>query len=79
VVFRLSDLTGSTNVGNRLARGQRLLRGFELAENVLRCVAGLFRGVLPAQPGRMETLIHRGPIAWATSGQPQTVLKEANL
>jgi len=45
---RLGDLNGAADVGNGLALGDQLLSGFELADDLLSCVADSFHGGVPS-------------------------------
>ena len=47
VVSRLSDLDRPAEVSASLALGDQLLSGFELADDLLGCVAGSFHGEVP--------------------------------
>jgi hypothetical protein len=47
VVLGLTDLEGATDVGDGLALGNELLSDFELADDLLGCVAGSFHGGVP--------------------------------
>jgi len=47
VVSRLGYLNGTADVGNGLALSDQLLSGFELADDLLGCVADSFHGEVP--------------------------------
>ena len=47
VVGRLRDLDEAAYFGHGLALGDQLLGGFELADDLLRCVPGAFHGGVP--------------------------------
>jgi len=47
VIGRLGDLDGTANVGDGLALGDQLLGGFELADDLLGCVADSLHGEVP--------------------------------
>ena len=47
VISRLGDLNGGADIGNCLALGVPLLKGFELANDLLGCVADSFHGEVP--------------------------------
>ena len=47
MVGRLRHLDDATDVGHDLALGDQLLGGFELADDLLRCMPGAFHGEVP--------------------------------
>ena len=47
VIGRLGDLDGAANVSDGFALGDQLLSGFELADDLLGCVADSFHGEVP--------------------------------
>jgi len=62
VTSRLSHLDDSTDLEDGLALGDQLLRSFQLADDLLHRVPGVFMVRSPAQSGKMRTRIHPGPI-----------------
>jgi hypothetical protein len=50
VISRLRHLQCPADVGDALALSDELLSGFELADDLLRCVAGSFHGGVLIRP-----------------------------
>jgi hypothetical protein len=48
VVGRMGNLEGAADFSNRLVIGNELISRFELADDLLRCVAVSFQGGVPA-------------------------------
>ena len=69
VVGGLKTLQGSANVGDGLALGNQLLRGLELADDLLGCLSGSLHGGVPRPVWPDEDSLSRrtdfqGPRQW---------------